>query len=548
MMGLEVGDKWRRRAASRSGSSDSALGVPNTPPHLKPEATAALRDEAVSWAAQHGLLIGTESSDAGAHMAASFTHAPVAVLPTPFPRDVFELAVKVSPLFASLSDAVSRDDAFLRETLAGVILTDDFTERIWRIYEACGAQEGRHPMELGILRSDYMLDVPSGLPLQVEVNTVSTSFMSLSTRVGEMHRHLIPWSGIQREYGVATETATAASIEEDRGSEGGGVAAGERLLDTLPLNAALDTAAATLAAGWRAMGNTDAKVLMVVQPNERNIFDQRLIAAKLWEKHGVRVVRATLKEIHDGAEIISSDENDDDDEYGGKNKTLLRYGGDVFSVVYFRAGYAPTDYPTEAEWSARELLERSGAVKSPSAAMHLAGTKKVQQVLAEPGVLERFVKNPQDAQAMRKVFAGLYALDGERAADAVALGLADPGSYVLKPQREGGGNNLYGDELVAALKTFDAKAAPGEPGDLSAYILMQRIFPPVNTTLCLRTGEMVELETLSELGIYGGYLRVGEEIVMNTSAGGHLLRTKAATSDEGGVAAGYAVLDSPFLY
>ena len=39
-------------------------------------------------------------------------------------------------------------------------------------------------MELGILRSDYMLDVPSGLPLQVEVNTVSTSFMSLSTRVG----------------------------------------------------------------------------------------------------------------------------------------------------------------------------------------------------------------------------------------------------------------------------------------------------------------------------------------------------------------------------
>jgi len=29
--------------------------------------------------------------------------------------------------------------------------------------------------------------------------------------------------------------------------------------------------------------------------------------------------------------------------------------------------------------------------------------------------------------------------------------------------------------------------------------------------------------------------------------GGHLLRTKAASSDEGGVAAGYAVLDSPLL-
>jgi len=29
--------------------------------------------------------------------------------------------------------------------------------------------------------------------------------------------------------------------------------------------------------------------------------------------------------------------------------------------------------------------------------------------------------------------------------------------------------------------------------------------------------------------------------------GGSLLRTKAASSDEGGVAAGYAVLDSPYL-
>jgi len=75
---------------------------------------------------------------------------------------------------------------------------------------------------------------------------------------------------------------------------------------------------------------------------------------------------------------------------------------------------------------------------------------------------------------------------------------------------------------------------------------MSRIRPPTNRTLCLRQGELVELETLSELGVYGGYLRVGDTVVLNTQ-GGHLLRTKAADSDEGGVAAGYAVLDSPYL-
>ena len=37
------------------------------------------------------------------------------------------------------------------------------------------------------------------------------------------------------------------------------------------------------------------------------------------------------------------------------------------------------------------MLERSKAIKCPSAAIHLAGTKKVQQVLASPGKLERCV-------------------------------------------------------------------------------------------------------------------------------------------------------------
>ena len=43
------------------------------------------------------------------------------------------------------------------------------------------------------------------------------------------------------------------------------------------------------------------------------------------------------------------------------------------------------------DWKARLMLERSRAIKCPSAAFHLAGTKKVQQVLASPGVLERYV-------------------------------------------------------------------------------------------------------------------------------------------------------------
>lgn len=35
-------------------------------------------------------------------------------------------------------------------------------------------------------------------------------------------------------------------------------------------------------------------------------------------------------------------------------------------------------------------MEQSSAVKCPSISYHLAGTKKIQQELAKPGILERF--------------------------------------------------------------------------------------------------------------------------------------------------------------
>ena len=86
---------------------------------------------------------------------------------------------------------------------------------------------------------------------------------------------------------------------------------------------------------------------------------------------------------------------------------------------------------------------------------------QVQQELAQPGSVERFVTDPADVAAIRDCFAGLHAVGpgrGSTADSAVEDALASPGKYVLKPQREGGGNNFYGDELKERLES----AAPGE--------------------------------------------------------------------------------------
>jgi hypothetical protein len=50
---------------------------------------------------------------------------------------------------------------------------------------------------------------------------------------------------------------------------------------------------------------------------------------------------------------------------------------------------------------------------------------------------------------------GLWSLDNPSSpetAQIISDAISHPERYVLKPQREGGGNNLYGEELTAKLK------------------------------------------------------------------------------------------------
>ncbi len=78
--------------------------------------------------------------------------------------------------FNSLVDAVAGDETWLEETLALAATHDDFTGRLLGLLqstrEARGRWAGSRPV-LGVHRSDYMLDAPSGGFLQVGAHSVS---------------------------------------------------------------------------------------------------------------------------------------------------------------------------------------------------------------------------------------------------------------------------------------------------------------------------------------------------------------------------------------
>ena len=116
----------------------------------------------------------------------------------------------------------------------------------------------------------------------------------------------------------------------------------------------------------------------------------------------------------------------------------------------------------------------------------------------------------------------------------------------MKPQREGGGNNIYKAMIPEYLKSI--------PEDhWSGYILMELIVPPKVKNMFVRNGDVISKEVVSELGVFGVCLwdtklkQDGGIGVLKNYEAGWLLRTKASESEEGGVAAGFGCLDSVVL-
>ncbi|XP_052302424.1 glutathione synthetase, chloroplastic [Populus trichocarpa] len=455
--------------------------------------------DALVWSSLHGLVVGDRSVQrSGKVPGVGMVHAPFSLLPMTFPESHWKLACEVAPIFNELIDRVSLDGKFLQDALSRTKKVDAFTSRLIDMHSKMLEINKSEEIRLGLHRSDYMLDEQTKLLLQIELNTISSSFPGLSCLVSDLHRSLLKYYGEH------------IGLDSSR----------------IPGNTSVDKFAEALAKAWTEYNNPRALVLVVVQPEEHNMYDQHWLCAALKERYPfLTTIRKTLAEIDKDGEILP-------------DGTLL-VGGKEISVVYFRAGYAPTDYPSEAEWRARVLMEQSSAVKCPSISYHLAGTKKIQQELAKPNMLERFLENKEDIAKLRKCFAGLWSLDDS---DIIKKAIERPDLFVMKPQREGGGNNIYGDDVRTNLLRLQKEGSEED----AAYILMQRIFPMVSPTFLVREGICHKDHAISELGVYGAYLRNKEKVIINEQCG-YLMRTKVSSSNEGGVAAGFAVLDSIYL-
>ncbi|CAH7682452.1 glutathione synthetase [Phakopsora pachyrhizi] len=505
------------------------------------------------------------SQNDGGENSLAVENIPFCLFPSPFTKESFLKAQRIQKIYNKLYVYISsRSD--LIDLVIGKMVSDGnqdkFTGRLYEVWRMV-QDEKRFKKDvggaigLGIFRSDYLLHCSDpdsnitegrkgingpGLEIkQVEFNTVSVSFAALATKVSGLHRFL---TGLTSKYTV----------------------------DQLPRppNCATRNLCKGLEISHRAYRSTYSPemptvILMIVQPGERNVFDQTLLIYELDEMSSGpsdrnRMIRLPCDRILDQTRL-------DED---SMRLYYLIDGADRFevSVIYYRSMYGPEDFMTEDRWLARYRLERSRSVKCPSLSVQLAGCKKFQQVLTDQNFvrdhlyLDRSgVMNEDEFEEIKSTWVDILDFDGGRSSLAYQLGTNHKSytSYVLKPQREGGGNNVYGADIPARLNSLSDH-------DLKSYILMSLIRTPKGMKNYLirprdvgqRTPEPSEV--ISELGIYGvcvyrtncveGGVKLpalgGLEIIENLEAG-HVVRTKDSGSDEGGVAIGISCLDSPLL-
>ncbi|OQV13438.1 Glutathione synthetase [Hypsibius exemplaris] len=431
--------------------------------------------------------------------------APLTLFPTVVPQEALNEIVFLQPTINHLMNKVAHDRSFLSLSLGGIAGVDPFIQNLFDIYRQIDFST---QCELGLIRSDYILaqnlsaNGGSVSFQQVEVNMVCVGLAALGAKIAPAHKHALQFLGsnlLERSPSITGDTLSVYG-------EG--------------LRAAYDLYCLEFV---RDVGKRAPVMLVVIHDGfEFNIMDQRFVEMAA----GVPSLRRTFRQIAETARVDA--------------RGCLYVEDREVAVVYYRTGYSPNQYK-DRDWEMRLLMEQSKAIKSPSVAHQLAGFKKIQQVLCRTDVLARYIPDQSVISRLLNTFVGQWDLSEKNADEHIEAALREPERYVLKPNREGGGNNFYGHDLVRQIKQVRGTANAQE------FILMELIRPVMQENVLIRAEMPPErVQTISEVGVFGVILtrNGGEEVLLNRTAGEVLIRSKADGVREGGVSSGHSCISS----
>eukprot|EP01016_Furgasonia_blochmanni_P049196 TRINITY_DN743_c0_g1_i6.p1 TRINITY_DN743_c0_g1~~TRINITY_DN743_c0_g1_i6.p1 ORF type:complete len:631 (-),score=182.75 TRINITY_DN743_c0_g1_i6:507-2399(-) len=383
-------------------------------------------------------------------------HAPFSIRGLNIKRADYEQLVSIQEKWNVLINAMARDRDWFYSIIEKYIGQDDFVKRLLQISKKCRACPTSQQTFLGVFRNDFMNDAASQRWLQVEYNTIAASFGCLSDIIQRMQKYIL-----KNVCGLSKDSERVQISE----------------------NTSLITEAIEKA--HKIYNKEKSKVLFVVDDFEGNLFDQRSLESSLLER-GVECLRRSFSKIKDTLVVDPT-------------TGILTVEGKEISVVYYRCGYDPHHFRTEEDWTTREKLELSYAIKCPSVDLQLVNFKIFQLILQDDQHLHRFLSE-SEGNELKRNFARIWGINETNLPELKRLVEANPSAYVLKPQREGGGNNFYDDAIQKQFNTLDME-------ELKTFILMEKINPMSRVSMMIRNRELNVMDTISELGFYSYMIR-----------------------------------------
>uniref|UniRef100_A0A183C365 Glutathione synthetase n=1 Tax=Globodera pallida TaxID=36090 RepID=A0A183C365_GLOPA len=472
----------------------------------------ALVDDAIDWAHNVFIIMRTPAHYGRSDVA---QFAPFTLFPSPFPRKFYDQAMAVQKAMSLLYFRIACDFDFLKMAYKDVIQSDKSVRQFMELLEEIKKEGIKQPLALFLQRSDYMIHESydeqtnkQKLELkQIEVNGASIGTACLSQQVRLLHKRVLQKAGVSDAFIESVLPENQSSKEMDR----------------------------MIYQAWLTYGDPNAIILFM---------DGKKSSWHFVQSHE----HYELERLTNGkAKIVHLDCNSEFKNLTMDEDFTLRLDGRPVAVAYKNMiflGYTST--PEEYHYI--RMIERSKAIKVSSLFLEFSTSKKVQQLLAMPGMVERFFPDPSEAQMVadiRNTFAKLWGLenDNEQTRRVIEDAIAHPERYVLKPNKEGGGKNFWGQDIADKLKTFTQT-------ERAAHILMERLNPLSTKNFLVRPNkETLFSDVVNEIGIYGfifGNLEDGT--VVHYEQNGHVIRSKLADKNEGGISAGSGAIDSPYLY
>lgn len=462
--------------------------------------------DAIEWALLHGFALKT-APDAATHCAFSFA-------PTLIEESRFAQLKHATPLLAKLIHNVSQDHEFLQEAMAPIASADPFFSSLLQLHRHIHTSK-QQALRLPILfmRTDFMDDAELG-PGVIEFNGIAAGMGPFGQRVHELHGYLQhQWSDSFRHWSPVDNLTLIDNPAIARLSKG--VADSAQLVRD-------------------ESGDTGQPVfMMVVQPDEDNVYDQHLLEEGL-QTSGVKTVRRTFRQLH---EQLST---------GTNGRLLLKDVGGI-DAIYLRAGYQHSDFVAhdikearccEALSQTRTFMEQHRVAINATVSQQLATSKRIQMILTSMSEVEltRFGLSLQEAKEVKTFLGVMIPID---AASADWFAGQNENDWVLKNQGEGGGHCIFDKDILPKLHSLSVD-------DHQAWSLMRRLHPVhrKRSALLVRKGKASIVNNLiSEIGLFTVHFN-GEAMTDENGYAGYLIRSKPATVSEGGVHSGSGAADS----